>query len=309
MSISAIDLNLLVVLDAVLTERSVARAARRLHVTPSAISNALARLRVALGDPLFARSGRGIVPTPRAVALAPALTRALRDLEHAVHGAAFDPATTTREFSLAIADSGQMVRLPRIATLLAAEMPRARLRVMGIDTFLTGGGLASTEVDVAIAVGEKSPGLHLEPLYRERTVLVARRNHPQAGERVSRSALASLRHVEVQVAPGKGYRALPGAYARLGIARDVALVVPNFSAAAAVVAETNLVATLPASLLSRLGPRLGLRGVQSPVPSLTLTINLCWHERTHADPAMRSFRDLIRRAGAAPRPRRTSAAT
>ncbi|MBZ4422493.1 LysR family transcriptional regulator [Myxococcus sp. RHSTA-1-4] len=298
MSLAALDLNLLLVLDTVLAERSVVRAARRLHVTPSAISNSLARLRAALGDPLIARSGRGIVPTPRAAELAPALARALRDLDNAVHGAAFNPATTTRQFSLAIADAGQVVRLPRLATLLAAEMPRASLRVVGIDTLLTGGGLASTEVDVAVAVGEKGPGMHLEPLYRERTVLVARRDHPQAGERVSKSVLAGLRHVEVQVAPGKGYRGLPGAYARLGIARDVALIVPNFSAAAAVVADTDLVATLPASLVARLGKRLGLRIVQSPVPPLTVTINLWWHERTHADPAMVAFRDLIRRAGA-----------
>src|SRR5258708_31457701 len=112
MSISRLDLNLLVVLDTVLAERSVARAARRLHVTPSAISNALARLRAALGDPLVTRVGRGIVPTPRAVALAPALQRALLDLELAVAEDVFDPATTTKQFTLAIADAGQIARLP-----------------------------------------------------------------------------------------------------------------------------------------------------------------------------------------------------
>nr|WP_236672849.1 LysR family transcriptional regulator [Comamonas sp. JC664] len=294
------------VLDTVLTERSVARAARRLHVTPSAISNALARLRTALGDPLFARNGRGIVPTPRAAELAPALARALRDLDHAVHGEPFDPATTTRQFSLAIADAGQMVRLPGIATLLAAEMPHASLRVVGIDTLLAGGGLASGEVDVAIAVGERSSGMHLEPLYRERTVLVARHDHPLVGDRVSARGLAAVRHVEVHVAPGKGYRGLTAAYARLGIPRDIALVVPSFSAAAAVVSETDWVATLPASLVARLGPRLGIRSVQSPVAPLTLTLNLWWHERTQTNPAMIAFRDLIRRASTPSRGRGNS---
>jgi len=89
-SLSTLDLNLLLMLDTVLAERSVVRAARRLHVTPSAVSNALARLRAALDDPLLIRSGRGIVPTPRAAALAPALARALRDLDQAVHGDGFD---------------------------------------------------------------------------------------------------------------------------------------------------------------------------------------------------------------------------
>src|SRR5262245_41119301 len=106
--LSALDLNLLLVLDTVLAERSVARAARRLHVTPSAVSNSLARLRAALGDPLISRSGRGIVPTPRAAALAPALARGLRELDQAVRGDTFDPATTDREFSLAVADAGQL---------------------------------------------------------------------------------------------------------------------------------------------------------------------------------------------------------
>src|SRR4029453_13915592 len=97
-----LELNLLLVLHTVLSERSVVRAARRLHVTPSAISNALARLRSSLGDPLVIRRGRGIVPPPRATALAASLKRALTDLERAVQGDAFDPATTTKQFSLAI---------------------------------------------------------------------------------------------------------------------------------------------------------------------------------------------------------------
>src|SRR5262245_34972803 len=137
MNLVAFDLNLLVVLDAVLAEQSVVRAARRLHVTPSAVSNSLARLRAVLGDPLVTRSGRGIVPTPRATQLAPVLARLLEQIEQAVSGSTFDPRSTTREFTLAIADSGQFVRLPRLAALLGEEMPKARLRVVGIDTLLS----------------------------------------------------------------------------------------------------------------------------------------------------------------------------
>ncbi|HEX9295140.1 MAG TPA: LysR family transcriptional regulator [Polyangiaceae bacterium] len=297
MSISQLDLNLLVVLDTVLAERSVVRAARRLHVTPSAVSNALARLRAALDDPLVARSGRGIVPTPRAAELAPTLARALRELDQAVTGGGFDPASTTREFTLAIADSGQLVRVPRLALLLGKEMPRARLRVVGIDTLLSSGGLGGSEVDVAIAaLPEKAPGIHMIPLYREHTVLVARRDHPRVGARISKAELASLRHVDVEVAPGKGYRDLPASYARLGIERDVALVVPSFTAAAAIVAATDFVATVPASLVKVLGERFGIRAFVAPVGRLTVKIKLAWHERTDHDPAMRKFREVILRA-------------
>ena len=299
-------------LDTVLAERSVVRAARRLHVTPSAVSNALARLRAALDDPLLIRSGRGVVPTPRAAALAPALARALRDLDQAIHGDAFDPATTERELTLAIADAGQVVKLPRIVAALARRMPRARLRVLSIDTLFASGGLAGTEIDVAIGAGERGPGIHAQPLYEENIALVARAGHPTIRSRVTKAQLAALRHVEVQVAPGRGSRPLAASYAALGVVRDIAVVVPTFTAAAAVVANTDLVASLPASLVSVLGPRLSLRRVATPLAPLATTVNLLWHERTHQDPALRAFREvLVRAAGRAravaatppPRPR------
>lgn len=292
-SLATLDLNLLLVLDTVLGERSVVRAARRLHVTPSAISNALARLRDALEDPLLVRSGRGVVPTPRAAALAPALAYALRDLEQAVLGQSFDPATTDRELTLAIADVIQIVKLPRIVAALAAKMPRAHLRVLSIDTLFASGGLAGPDIDVVIGAGEKGPGTRAQPLYEEQIVLVARAGHSAVGTRVTKPRLAALRHVDVQVAPGRGNQSLSARYAAAGVVRDVAVVVPTFTAAAAIVADTDLVASLPASLLGVLGPRLALRRIATPLPPVAMTVNLLWHERTHQDPAARAFRDLL----------------
>jgi DNA-binding transcriptional LysR family regulator len=294
--LSELDLNLLLMLDTVLAEGSVGRAARRLHVTSSAVSNGLARLRAALDDRLLIRSGRGVVPTPRAAALAPALARALRDLDQAVHGAGFDPATTDREFTLAIADAGQLVKLPHVVAALGAEMPRARLRVLSIDTLFALGGLAGIEIDAAIGVGEKGPGVHMKPLFDEHIVLVARLGHPRVGKKLTMAQLAALRHVEVQVAPGRGSRPLAASYAALGVTRDIAVVVPTFIAAAAIVAATDHVASLPASLVQVLGPRLGLRRVATPVAPVGTTVNLVWHERTDQDPALRAFRDLLARA-------------
>jgi DNA-binding transcriptional LysR family regulator len=288
-----LDLNLLVMLDMVLAERSVVRAARRLHVTPSAVSNGLARLRAALDDPLLIRSGRGIVPTPRAAILAPALARALRDLDQAVHGEGFDPATTDRQLTLAIADAGQVVNLPAIVAALRAKWPRARLRVLSIDTLVATGGLAGTEIDVSIGAGEKGPGVHAQPLFEERIVLVARAGHPTIRGRVGKTQLAALQHVEVHVAPGRGSRPLATSYAALGVAREITLIVPTFVAAAAVVAGTDLVASLPDSLLTVLAPRFALRRVKTPLAPIGATINMLWHERTHQDPALRAFRELI----------------
>ncbi len=295
MSLETIDLNLLLMLNTVLGERSVVRAARRLHVTPSAVSNGLARLRATLDDPLLIRSGRGVVPTPRAAALAPALARALRDLDQAVHGDGFDPATTDRTFSLATADVGQVVKLPGIVAALARAMPRARLRVASVDTLLASGGLAGPEIDVLIGVGEKGPGVHVQPLYEETIVLVCRAGHPalRGRGRVTKQQLTALRHVEVQVAPGRGNRDLAASYAALGVARDIAVVVPTFTAAAAIVAATDLVASLPDSLVDLLAPGFALRRLATPLAPIGTTLNLLWHDRTHQDPGLRAFRDLL----------------
>jgi DNA-binding transcriptional LysR family regulator len=296
-AISALDLNLLLVLHTVLTERSVARAAERLHVTPSAVSNGLARLRSALGDPLVTRKGRGIVPTPRALALAPSIARGLRELESGLSEAPFEPARCTRTFTLAISDAGQVTWGPRIAARMTRELPNARLRVVGIASLVALGDLTSSQVDLHVGLAMRGAGLHVEPLLDERTTLVARDGHPALGRRLSPRALGTLRHVGVEMVPGKGFRDLAGAaYARAGVHREVAMTVPSFMTAAAVVAATDLVATLPESLVAAQGRRLGVRGINAPVPAHIVKLALCWHDRTHADPAARCFRELVRRA-------------
>lgn len=294
---SSVDLNLLLTLHTVLTEGSVARAAARLHVTPSAVSNALARLRAVVGDPLVTRKGRGIVPTPRAMELAPAIARGLRELELAIHTVPFDAATCTRTFTLAIADAGQVTWVPEIAERMAAQMPRARLRVVGIDSLVSLGDLASSEIDLHLGVPARGAGIHVDVLHAERLVLVAREGHPMAGKQVSARALAALRHVAVELAPGKGLRdSVAAAYARAGLQRDVAISVPTFTAAAAIVARTDLVATLPASLVAAQGRRLGVRALRTPKPEHAIDMALCWHDRTHGDPAASAFRALVRDA-------------
>jgi DNA-binding transcriptional LysR family regulator len=297
-SLTHIDLNLLLTLDAVLSEGSVARAAGRLHVTPSAVSNALARLRAVLGDPLVVRSGRGVIPTPRGLELAPTLKSALAELERAIRSEAFDPTTTTRQFTVAVSDAGQISWIPAFSRLLSAEMPRASLRVVGIDTYLSWGGPPSTEVDVAIAaIEDTAPGVYMTPLRKETSVLVARRTHPSARQRISKVQLSTFEHVEVQVAPGRGYRGLAQLYAGVGIERRVVITVPSFVAAAAVVAETDLVATLPANLVDVFKEQFDLSVVESATaPVLKTAVNLIWHGRTNDDSAARAFRLLISRS-------------
>jgi DNA-binding transcriptional LysR family regulator len=296
-SLSALDLNLLLVLDTVLQERSVALAAKRLHVTPSAISNGLAKLRVALGDPLVTRRGRGIVPTPRAEELAPALARSLAELERTVTHGPFDSATCTRTFTLAMADAGQVASLPAIAAAFAKAMPHARLRVVGIESLLMLGDLGSTEVDLHFGIRATGPGIHARPLYDEPTVLVARARHPEQRSKLTRQRLGALQHIAIDMAPGRGFRdPIAASYARGRMPRNVALSVPSFAAAAAVAGRTDLVTTLPQSLFATLGRGLGLAAFKGPIPAHAVSMALCWHERTHSDPAAIAFRALVQSA-------------
>jgi DNA-binding transcriptional LysR family regulator len=288
-SIETIDLNLLQVFHLVVGERSVARAARRLHVTPSAVSNALARLRDLLGDPIVTRKGRGIVPTPRATELAPIIARTLAELDAALFAAPFDPATCTRRFTLAIADPGQLAYVPRIAKQLAIDLPKAQLRVVGIDALVSLGDLGSSEIDVHIGVRGQGPGLHTEPLIDETTVLIAQRRH--------RAKLETLRHVQVEMVPGRNLRDPAGeAYRRANVRREIAITVPTFAAAAAVVAATDLVATVPLSFAKLYGSRLGFEIVRGAAPVYRVQLVLSWHDRTHSDPASIAFRAAIKEA-------------
>ena len=292
-NLSALDLNLLLVFDAVLAEQSVGRAAKKLHVTPPAVSNALVRLRDALGDPIVTRSGRGIVPTRRALELAPAIRRALVDIDQAIHGEAFDPKTADPQITLGVADAGQLAKLPRIARALARAMPRARLRVVHVDTMVALGGVGGTEVDLAIGVSHPGPGLHRQNIYDERFVVIARADHPRIGSRAGKKALAEASHVEVHVALGQANKSIAAAYAAAGVTRSVSVVLPTFAAAVAVVAATDLVATIPASVVAVLGAPLGVRVVTCPLEVPPLPMHMTWHERTHRDAAMRVFRELV----------------
>lgn len=286
-NVFAVDMNLLVVLHAVLEERSVTRAARRLHVTQSAVSNALARLRARLGDRLLVRSGRGLVPTPRALAIAPRLHAAIGELDVVLGEPAFDPLTTRRSFTFA--DSEQLSQLPRLAGMFARRLPHATLALVVGDDLA--GMLASGQADVALGpLDLRGPGLCRRVLYEEAFARVVRTCHPAR----RRSSLAAYPHVVVEVTASGD--------------RDVAPVgmrVPTYMAAALAVSDSDYVATIPERLARSLSRPLRLRIVDVAGPPRPVA--LYWHERTADDAGMRFYRDLVIDAVAgsrAPRGRR-----
>lgn len=305
MNLSQIDLNLLLVLHAVLQHGSVAAAAGALHVTPPAVSNALARLRTLFADPLFVRRGRGVVATPRALELQPLLESALASLERAVgDGQRFDPKTSTRTFGIAMADGDQVALLPLLSGAFLRALPRARLHVVSVDALLSSGGLAGPLAELAVAPKLPDPELHWLPLYETDAVVVARREHPQlpAKRTISAELFRTLRHVDTHLAlgkPGVGHKAAEDAFARAGLARDVAIVVPSFSAAAMVAARTDLLAALPRRVAETLCTLFPLRLLELPRGGPSMPLGLVWHDRVHNDPATRFLRELIQNTFAA----------
>ena len=278
------DLNQLRVLDALLTERSVTGAARRLGRTQPALSHALARLRETHQDPLLVRSGRGMALTPRAEALAPRLRLALRGLEDAVRAALpFDPASTRRSFRVATADYAELVLLPRLIPRLEREAPGVDLWLRRPMDDLT--GLADSDTDVVVGLAAASvlgAGVICRPLFSDRFVVIMRADHPLSQAPLTVEAYAAARHAFIAPRGGPG-GVVDDALAKLGLSRRVALAIPHFLVAPYVVAGSDLVLTLAERVARAFASHLPLTIVEPPLPLPRFTISLMWHERHHAD--------------------------
>ena len=232
MSIEALDLNLVLVLHHVLSEGSVARAADRLNVTPSAVSNSLARLRAILGDPLFVRNGRALVATPRARELAPQVSGAIDHLRGILETRRdFSPAGCTRSFTLASAD--HIGILPNITDRFARVLPRASLRVVTLDHAVANDGLGSGDVDVLLGLPPNPPPeIRSEPAYTDRLVCAVWKKHAPTGRRFTLERFLEARHIAVALQGRHAIDYVDVVLSRLGHTRSVALSVPQFSLAA-----------------------------------------------------------------------------
>lgn len=292
------NLNLLRVLETVLREGSVTGAARRLHVTQSAVSNSLARLRNLFGDPLVTRAGRRLAPTPFARSLMPDLAAVLGRLEHTVLShMGFDPSASTRRFTLACTDAHHFHDVPRVAARFAAALPRAQLRIVSPDFLEGADGLATGEVDAALMPGPGAPpGQPCEVLYYEGFAFVVRRGNRRLGGELTAEAFNSLRHVDTLIVQGRGgigHRMAGEVFARMGLRRDIALSVPSFAAAALAASQSDMVAGVPDRLADILCRSLPLRRLRGPLPPMSFPMCLTWHASMEADPGGRFFRAIV----------------
>lgn len=297
LSIEAADLNLLVTLQHVLEEGSVTKAARRLNVTPSAVSNALARLRDMLGDPLFVRRGRGIVATPRALALKPRLDAALDSLRSIVEaGGGFDPSTCTRRFALASADNIGAGNLPAIVRAFAERLPSATLQIVTLDHAISSDGLSTGAIDVLLGVPPPSPEQRSEAVYEEELVVAVWTENPRVPRRLGLARFVELEHIAVEVNGRHRIDLVDAALSRRDLRRRVVVSVPQFSVAAACVVGTHYATMLPAAMAKQVARMLPLRLLRAPIELPRVPILQVWHQRTDADPGSRFFRGVLRDA-------------
>lgn len=319
MRVSSVDLNLLRILNALLEEGSVTRAAKRLGVTQSAVSHALGRLREQLADPLFVRTTRGITPTPRAEALREPIRRGLGTLGDALESVRFVPRTAQRTYRVAMTDLLGATILPALSRELASCAPRVDLRVTaavsGLGDVFEGG---STDLLViGAAVPPEAPGLFRQRLFDEELVCVVRADHPVARRgALTLDQFCALSHVLVAPKGEEGRSVVNLVLSNHGKSRRVALTVPHFLVAPFVVAESDLVLTVAASAARKLSPMLGLRLLAPPIELPRAIYWQVWHERTHHDAGQKWLRGLLakvcaphrrqpaaRKPGRQPRPR------
>ncbi|MCX7893234.1 MAG: LysR family transcriptional regulator [Burkholderiales bacterium] len=314
MDIRAVDLNLLVALDALLAERNVSRAARRLGLSQSALSAQLAKLRELFGDPLLLRTPRGMLPTAKAGELAAPLRQVLFEIGRLVQPSeAFDPARAAVTFAIAATDYVEYAMLPRIVDHLAVNAPAARLAVRPPDFTAIARQLESGEVDLALLgrhnLANAPPDVRSRPLYTERFVAVVRREHPRVGARLTLDLFCELDHVLVSLSGGAFAGFTDQALAAQGRSRRVRLSVPHFLLVPEIIARSDMIAVLPERLARGYAER--LRILATPIEIGEITIVEAWHERVHRDPAQAWLRQVLfdlfagrAPAGAAkPRPR------
>lgn len=293
MDIRNIDLNLLVALDALLAERSVSRAAVRLHLSQPAASALLARLRELFDDPLLLRSARGMLPTPRALELLGPVRQVLDQIDAIVQPrAAFDAATAAHTFTLSASDYVEYTLLPNLVDYLERKAPGVRLEVRPLDLQSVAKQMETGEVDLCITgLQHAMPGLHVRPLYAERIVSVVRRNHPGVGERLTLDRFCSLEHIQVSVR-GSGFSArIDGALAAIGRKRRARLAVPHFLLIPEIVARSDMISALPERLARGYAKK--LRILEPPLDLGGFTVGEMWHERNQHAPAQQWLRDLL----------------
>ena len=290
------DLNLLVTLDVLLAEGSVARAARRLRLSPSAMSRALARLRETTGDPLLVRAGRGLVPTPRALELRERVSQLVEGGEAVLRPAEnLNLQQLVRTFTLRTSEGFVENFGPDLIARVGKEAPGVRLRfVQKPDKDSTPLRDGTVELETGVVEETTGPEVRAQALFRDRFIGVVRKGHPLSNGKITRARYATGRHISVS---RRGFDKEPvdEALEPFDVKREIVVaIVGGFSTALALARASDLIASVPERHTGNL--RVGMHSFPLPVSTPEFTVSLLWHPRLDADPAHRWLRECVRDA-------------
>jgi len=290
---SAPDLNLLVTLDVLLAEGSVARAAQRLRLSPSAMSRALARLRETTGDPLLVRAGRGLVPTPRALELCEQIGPLVEGAKAALRPAeTLDLKRLVRTFTLRTREGFVENFGPDLIARITKEAPGVRLRfVPKPDKDSTSLRDATVDLETGVVGEATGPEVRVQALFRDRIIGVVRKRHPLGKDKITPARYAAAKHILVS-RRGLDSGPIDEALKTVGLEREIVTIVGGFSAALALARATDLIASVPERHTGNL--RAGMFTFPLPVAVREVMVSLLWHPRLDADPAHRWLRGCVR---------------
>ena len=295
-NLRAVDLNLLVILDALLSERHLSRAAGRLHMSQPAVSHALARLRHLLGDPLLLRGKGGFQPTARALELARPLAEALQSVRSVLGGAVFEAATAQRVFRLAMSDYGAALILPALLRRLRVEAPGVDLAISYASRPAMIAGVQDGEIDLALGVFPQLPEhVHRETLFEEKFVCALDPSSLAPGETLSLDTYLERPHILVASSDGGMATEVDAALALLGQVRRIAVRLPHWTVAPALVPGTDLILTVAQRALQG-STRQGLALYSAPFAIAPFAFEMIRHRRTDGDAGIAWLRAAIAQA-------------
>ncbi len=298
MSFLTLDLNLLRVFDAVMTEQNLTRAAGHLAMTQPAVSNAIKRLRESLGDELLIRTAYGVKPTPRAEALWPSVRSALASLEAAVTPETFDVSKAHATFRLAMADATAAFWLPSLMRSIEREAPGVNVRMVPLTTREPRPMLLRGDVDLAVGFfpgvaaqlsSDTSSPIRHERLYSGHYVCVMRRDHPLAKVELTLDNYCAANHLLVSFS-GRAHGLVDEALAQIQRERRILLTVNQFFTAGRVVANSDLITVLPKHLIASTGMTDALVHKELPFQLPAVHLDMLWHERDARSPAHKWLR-------------------
>jgi DNA-binding transcriptional LysR family regulator len=291
-NIRKIDLNLLLTLKVLLEERNVSRSAERLALTQPTVSGMLTRLRVLFDDPLFVRTQHGVVPTPKAESLAPALDQLLRDANALVDSDEFDPLQAAMDFRISVNDYMQSTLILPLIKELRGSAPNMKLAIRNMEVDQLSRQLALGDLDLAITLPEYlDQGLHSRQLYSEKYVCAVRDCHPIRASKVSLKRFLQYDHVLVSPSDGMFKGPADEMLARQNAERRVAYSVPSFLVLLEVLQLDDFIALVPERFLR--GRAHPLRVIQAPIEMNQFEVLAAWHPRSHNDKAHRWLREKL----------------